>query len=288
MKIGIVQPDNFEGYENVEHNRKQNGEMIKSLFDKGATIVVLPECADTQFQMSSKEEVEQFSESLTGPSVLRWTELAMTNGKYIAGGIIERDGDEFYNTAVLVGPEGYIGHYRKMHLFDWERKFLTEGDLGFPNFTIDELDITIGILICYDLRFPEAVRTHMLNGCDLILVPTTWTSIGKSMLWDEKGYCHANYLAIAHSHSNRMAFACANRAGQEGDVTYLGASFILDSTAQVVAGPASKNKANILIGEINPKESRNKQVGTISNLQSDRRPEFYHSLIATEKSGVQK
>ncbi|HLR70908.1 MAG TPA: nitrilase-related carbon-nitrogen hydrolase [Pseudogracilibacillus sp.] len=288
MKIGIVQPDNLIGYENVEHNRKINSEMICSLFDKGATIVVLPECADTQYQMTSKEEVRKFSETLTGPSVSHWIELAMSYRKYIAGGIIERDGDNFYNTAVLVGPDGMIGHYRKMHLFDWEREFLTEGDLGFPNFKIEELDITIGMLICYDLRFPEAVRTHMLNGCDLILVPTTWTSIGKSMLWDEKGYCHANYLAIAHSHSNRIAFACANRAGQEGDVTYLGASIILDSKAKVVAGPAKKEQANTLIGKIDPTESRNKQVGAISNLQFDRRPEYYNTLTSTLKSGVRK
>lgn len=288
MKIGIVQPENLVGYGNINHNRENNGDMIQSLFEQGAMIVVLPECANTQYQMKSKKEVEQYSEELTGPSVARWTELAISNGKYIAGGIIERAADRYYNTAVLVGPEGYIGHYRKMHLFDWERKYLTEGDLGFPTFTISELDIKIGILICYDLRFPEAVRTHMLNGCDLILVPTTWTSIGKSMLWDDKGYCQANYLAIAHSHSNRIAFACANRTGREGDVTYLGASIILDSKAQVVAGPAEKQEADIMLGEINPSESRNKQVGLISNLQFDRRPEYYSLLTTSLKSDIQQ
>lgn len=288
MKIGIVQPDNLVGYENVTYNQETNGQMIQSLFDQGATIVVLPECANTQYQMKSKREVEQFSETLTGPSVKDWTERAIDSGKYIVGGIIERDADQFYNTAVLVGPHGYIGHYRKMHLFDWERKYLTEGDLGFPAFSIDELDLKVGILICYDLRFPEAVRTHMLNGCDLILVPTTWTSIGKSVLWDDKGYCQANYLAMAHSHSNRMAFACANRAGQEGDVTYLGASIILDAKAQVIAGPADKQNAVILAGDIDPSQARDKQVGLISNLQLDRRPEYYSTLTKRLKSDIQK
>src|SRR5690625_4738516 len=143
------------------------------------------------------------------------------------------------------------------------------------------------MLICYDVRFPEAVRTHMLNGCDLILVPTTWTSIGKSVLWDEKGYCYANYLAIAHSHSNRLAIACANRAGQEGDVTYLGASLILDSHAEVVAGPASKDRAATLIAEIDPKQSRDKSVGELSDLKDNRRPEFYHLLTEKTKSSTQ-
>lgn len=288
MKIGIVQSNNLTGYENVPVNRERNGKMIKSLFEKGAAIVVLPECANTQYQINSKEEVKQFSETLHGSTVSYWSELAALNGKYIAGGIIEQDGNDFYNTAVLVGPQGYIGHYRKMHLFDWERNFLTEGNLGFPTFTLEELDIKVGILICYDLRFPEAVRSLMLDGCDLILVPTTWTSIGKTMLWDEKGYCHANYLAIAHSHSNRIAFACANRVGQEGDVKYLGASIILDSTAQVIAGPASKNESDLIIGEIDPKQSRNKQIGTTSNLLLDRRPEYYGKLTQSVQSGVQK
>lgn len=288
MKIGVVQPNNLAGYENVAKNRKKNGELIQSLFDKGASIVVLPECANTQYQMKSKEEVEQLSEALDGPSVSHWLQLAAMNGKYIAGGIIEQDGKDFYNTAVLVGPNGYVGHYRKMHLFDWERNLLTEGNLGFPTFHLEEFDMKAGILICYDLRFPEAVRTLMLDGCDLILVPTTWTSIGKTMLWDEKGYCHANYLAIAHSHSNRIAFACANRAGQEGDVKYLGTSMILSSNAQVVAGPASKDEADTIIGEIDPKLSRNKQIGSTSNLLFDRRPEFYGRLTQSVKTGVQK
>lgn len=275
MKFGIVQPINLPGIENVPINRRENNKKIESLFQSGADVVVLPELANSQYMMNSLEEVESYSEPLDGPSVSQWSEIASSFHKYIAGGILERDGNCFYNTAVLVGPDGDVGHYRKVHLFNWEKKLLATGNLGFPAFELKEFGIRAGMLICYDLRFPEAVRTMALKGCDVILVPTTWTSIGKKVLWDRNGYCHANYLAIAHAHTNRMAFVCANRAGKEGNTSFLGASIILDSRANVVSRLGSKLEADQIIGELDPLLSRNKTIGEINHLIEDRKPEYY-------------
>jgi predicted amidohydrolase len=275
MKFGVVQPKNLPGFENVPLNRETNGEAIIDLFNKGADLVVLPECSNHQYIISSKEEVDQYAEGLDGESVAYWTRLASTYKKYIVGGILEQSGDDVYNTAVLVGPEGYIGHYRKVHLFNWERNYLSEGNLGFPVFHLKEFDINIGILICYDLRFTEAVRTLAMKGCDCILVPTTWTAIGKKMLWDEKGYCLANYNAIAHTYSNKLGIVCANRAGVEGGVQNMGASIIIDPYSNVVAGPASPTDAEQLIGEFDPHESRDKRVGNENHVIEDRRPAYY-------------
>ncbi|MFT9846872.1 nitrilase-related carbon-nitrogen hydrolase [Aneurinibacillus sp. REN35] len=275
MRIGVVQTNNAPGMAAVDANRRSNDQAIEALFNDGAQIIVLPECSNHQYVMHSQEDVRMYAETLDGPSVGRWHALASAHGGYIVGGIIERDEGVFYNTAVLVGPDGPIGHYRKVHRFNWEKEFLSAGNIGFPIFHIGELDINVGMLICYDLRFPEAVRSMALAQCDLLLVPTTWTSIGKAVLWDEQGYCLANYLALAHTYSNRMAIACADRAGKEGDVRYMGASIIVDSMSRVAAGPAAKYDADRLLADVDVSLSKDKRVGTHNDLLRDRCPQHY-------------
>lgn len=278
MKFGIVQPNNLAGVENVPNNRKTNGETIEGLFRDGADLVVLPECSDHQYILSSVEEVREYSESLEGPSVSQWKDLATKWNRYIVGGILEKDGNHFYNSAILIGPNGYIGHYRKIHLFNWEKDFLTPGNLGFPVFYLEEFEINISILICYDLRFSEAVRTVAMKNCDVLVVPTTWTSIGKKILWDANGYCLANYLAISHSYSNRLSLVCANRAGKEKGVQFMGASIIVNENSEVVGGLGSNKDADRLLAELTPSLSRNKDVGAKNNLLEDRRSEYYFKV----------
>ncbi|WP_286886527.1 nitrilase-related carbon-nitrogen hydrolase [Aneurinibacillus sp. UBA3580] len=275
MKIGVVQACNVSGKDYIDTNRRTNGQAIEALFADGAKIIVLPECANHQYVMRSRDEADAFAEELDGPSVAYWQRLASVYGGYIAGGILEREGSTLYNTAVLVGPNGPVGHYRKVHLFDWEKEYLSPGNVGFQTFLIEKLKTTVSMLVCYDLRFPEAVRSVALGGCDVLLVPTTWTSIGKSVLWDERGYCLANYLAVAHTYSNRMAIVCADRAGKERDVRYMGASLIVDSMSRVVAGPASKYDADCLLADVDVSLSRDKRVGKRNDLLKDRRPEHY-------------
>ncbi|WP_019120555.1 nitrilase-related carbon-nitrogen hydrolase [Brevibacillus massiliensis] len=279
MKIGVVQSNNLQGLANLQRNREANQNMIEAAFRSGAEVVVLPECSNHHYIVGSRQEADELAETLDGPSVSAWRETAAAHGGYIAGGIIEREAGRLYNTAVLVGPGGIVGRYRKVHLFDWETEYLTPGNLGFPLFYLESLDVHVGMLICYDLRFPEAVRSLALAGCELLLVPTTWTSIGKSILWDEKGYCLANYLAVAHSYSNRISIACANRAGGENGVQFLGSSLVVDSQSRIAAGPAAKREADVLIAEIDPKLSRNKRVGTKNDLLLDRCPGQYTLLV---------
>lgn len=275
MKFGIVQPNNLPGVEDVLNNRIRNGKVTEDLFRRGADLVVLPECSDHQYILSSMEEVRAYGESLKGPSVSFWKDLASKWNKYIVGGIIEKDSEQYYNTAVLVGPDGYVGHYRKVHLFNWEKDFLTPGNLGFPVFYLKDFDVYVSMLICYDLRFSEAVRTVAMRNCDVLLVPTTWTSIGKKVLWDERGYCLANYLAISHSYSNKLSIVCANRAGEENGVQFMGSSIIVNASSKVVGGPAANKEADQLLAEIDPILTRNKNIGNKNNLLKDRRPEYY-------------
>lgn len=274
MKVGIVQPEIQIGVSAVNSNRKQISSMASKLFGQGASLVVLPECASYQYFPDSREMLLDLAEPLRGPTVQAWSELGATYNGYIVGGILEQDEDGVYNTAVLVGPDGLIGRYRKLHRFGWEREWLLAGN-ELPVFDLSNLGIRAGMLICYDLRFSEAVQALALSGIDLLAVPTTWTSIGKRILWDQYGYCPQNHLVIGYAYAYQLAIVCADRVGQEGKVTFLGASLAVQPGGEVAAGPLRGSEAGIALADLDVESSRNKRIGSAGDLVRDRRPECY-------------
>jgi predicted amidohydrolase len=215
-----------------------------------------------------------------GPTLAAWEAAARRLGVHVVGGLIESDVARLFNTAVLVGPGGYIGRYRKAHLFAMEKGLFEPGDEGFPVFDTDLG--RLGLLICFDLRFPEAPRALALGGAEVLCVPTTWTNLYKPIPWDERGYCMANYLAKAHAYLNRCYVACADRIGDEAGITYLGSSLIVDPSGEVVAGPASRDQEEILVAEVNLSRARSKALGDENDLVNDRRPEFYQLLTSRQ------
>lgn len=110
------------------------------------------------------------AEPIPGPTTRRLTAAAAAAQTWIVAGMVETDGDDLYNVAVLLGPDGYIGHYRKLHLADADRTWATPGNRGLPTF---DLPIgRVGLLIGYDLIFPEAARILAIAGADLIACPS--------------------------------------------------------------------------------------------------------------------
>lgn len=275
MKVGIVQPEVQTGITAVSRNRDQSCQAVGDLFAAGASLVVLPECANYQYFPASQEMLLALAEPLNGPSVQRWSELASSHGGYIAGGILERSDDGIHNSAVLVGPHGLVGCYRKLHRFGWERDWLLAGN-ELPVFDLPDLNIRVGMLICYDLRFTEAVARLALSGIDLLVVPTTWTSIGKRVLWDACGYCPQDHLAIGLAYAHHIAVVCADRVGQEETVTFLGASIAVQPGGEVAVGPLDGHKAASVIADLDVASARDKRVSTAGDLLRDRRPECYY------------
>jgi predicted amidohydrolase len=281
MKVGIVQLEAQTGSSAIGHNRDQACQAAENLFGEGASLVVLPECAHYLYFPSSSEMLNELAEPLTGPSVQRWSELAATYRGYIVGGILEKDSDGIYNTAVLIGPRGLVGRYRKIHRFGWEREWLLAGN-ELPVFDLPGLGARIGLLICYDLRFSEAITQLALAGIDLLVVPTTWTSIGKRVLWDQHGYCPQNHLAIGHAYAHHIAVVCADRVGQEGDVTFLGSSIAVQPDGEVAIGPLDGHKTAAVITDLHIERSRDKRIGTAGNLLQDRGAESYKVTLISE------
>ncbi|TMJ08711.1 MAG: hypothetical protein E6G99_03965 [Bacillati bacterium ANGP1] len=188
----------------------------------------------------------------------------------------ERAGDRLYNSAAVIGPEGVRGVYRKAHLYHFERNVFAAGDSGF--LVWDTSVGRIGVLICYDLRFAEAVRILLLRGAQILCVPTTWTDRSKAEPWDARGWCGANYLAAGVAYANRMWVACADRAGQDESVRALGGSLLVAPTGYPAAGPAPPASEEVLVAEVDPARVDAMRATAEMDLLADRRPELYGDL----------
>lgn len=257
----------------VKHNVATSISMIEEAAAQGANLIVMPELCNTGYVFASRTEAFSLAETVPeGYSTQAWLACAVRLQVYIVAGITERDGDILYNSAVILGPDGFIGRYRKVHLWGDEALFFTEGNLGFPVFKTP-----IGALachICYDSWFPESFRLAALQGAEIICVPTNWVPIPGQ---DEKREAMANILLMAAAHSNSVFIAAADRVGVEREQPFIGQSLIVSYTGWPVAGPASSSRPEILLAEINLADAkRSRNWNDFNQVLRDRRPEMYH------------
>ncbi|MCY4088279.1 MAG: hypothetical protein OXG37_15680 [Actinomycetia bacterium] len=182
-------------------------------------------------------------------------------------------GDLLRNGAVLVGPKGLIGFYDKSHLpFLGVDRFVAAGDRLFEPF---ETPIgSIGIQICYDLRFPEVSRACALAGAELIAHPTNWPLAARA---------NAEFITRARALENRVFLLTSNRVGVERTAEVCGWSQILAPTGSRVA-EADAISEDLLIAEIDPADARVKDIIPLPgeyemSLFGHRRPELYGRLV---------
>jgi predicted amidohydrolase len=174
LKLACVQMQPSFG--DVAANTAKSLELIERAADQGASLVVLPELCNTGYVFSNREEAFAIAEPVPeGPTVAAWTQIAAKHRLHLVAGICERSGSRLYNSAVVIGPSGYVGTFRKVHLWNEENLYFEPGDLGFPVFhtPIGRL----GVAICYDGWFPETYRMCALQGADIVCVPTNWVPI---------------------------------------------------------------------------------------------------------------
>jgi predicted amidohydrolase len=187
-------------------------------------------------------------------------------------GLAERSGKNFYNSAVLVGPDGYRATYRKIHLFFEETVWFNPGDGEFQDYDIG--GCTVGIMICFDWIFPESMRVLSLMGADVI--------------------CHSANLVLPFCQDamktrcleNRVFAVTANRTGTEErggkSLYYTGKSQITGTRGNVLF-QAGEGIEEVGIVEIDVNEARNKEVNEYNNLFDDRRTDFYSALLKDNK-----
>ncbi|WP_275791201.1 nitrilase family protein [Pararhizobium gei] len=253
--------------------------LLEEAAGKGAKLAVLPELCNTGYVFESRTEIRALAEEIpAGPSTQSWIEAAARLDMIIVAGITERSGEVFYNSAIIVGPSGYIGRYRKVHLWGEEALYFTPGDLGFPVF--DTPYGRISCQICYDCWFPESFRLAALQGAELMCVPTNWVPIPGQ---DPNREAMANILVMAAAHSNSLFIIAADRIGVERSQPFIGQSLIVAHTGWPVAGPASSDGQEVLVAEINLADARRKRNwNDFNQVLRDRRTDVYDRMLGTD------
>ncbi len=237
----------------------------------GADLIVLPELCNSGYNFESAEQAWATSEEISGGEFVRFLEsLCQRKGCYIVSGLNERHGSRLYNSAVLMGPHGTLGIYRKLHLFMNEKDFFEPGDAGLP--VCDIGPCRIGMLVCFDWIFPEAWRVLALKGADIICHPANLVLPGL-----------AQQAVPVHALSNRLYVVTANRIGSERELTFTGMSTIADPQGRVLA-QASRTREEVSTVEIDISLARSKQITSRNDIFADRRPEQY-TLLAGQEAG---
>lgn len=261
-----------------EENVARSLALIGEAAAHGATLVVLPELANSGYVFSSRAEAFALAEPVPeGPTTQAWIDAARRHGIHIAAGIAEREGGRLYNSAVLVSPEGHLGTYRKLHLWGEENLFFEPGDKGLPVFHTEFG--RLGIVVCYDGWFPETFRLLAMQGADIVAMPTNWVPMPNQPA-DRPAM--ANTLAMAGAHSNGLTIVCANRVGVERGQPFIGQSLIVGADGWPMAGPASRDREEILYARVDLNVARRaRQISAFNHVLRDRRRDLYDAMLGT-------
>lgn len=223
MQIAVVQ---FEPGADVTGNLDRADNRIRNVVRRGADLVVLPEIWNVGY--FAFEQYRSKAEPIDGPTITHLRELAVELQIYLhTGSIVERDGERLYNTSALIGPEGNVlDTYRKLHLFGYEseeRRLLTPGDRIVA---VDTALGTVGMVTCYDLRFPELFRALLESGVELLLVTSAWPAARLE---------HWQLLTRTRALENQVVLAAANLVGENAGVELAGRSCVVDPTGVPLA-----------------------------------------------------
>jgi predicted amidohydrolase len=204
----------------------------------------------------------------SGPTCRVLFDLVHSKNMFLVFGLAERDGTGIYNSAAVIGPDGFVGKYRKTHLFAEEKGLFDPGDTGLQVFDIKMA--RIGIMICFDWWFPEAARVLALLGADVICHPANLVL----------PYCQQAMLTRALE--NGVFTVTANRVGTESRggkvaLTFTGGSQVVDNLGHMIA-KLDTGKTGVAIAEIDVEKARDKKITAQDDRFKDRRPEFYGIL----------
>jgi len=244
-----------------------------------ADLIVLPELFTSGYFFRSKDDLERVAEPIpNGKSVTALRSWSDSLGATLVAGLAEREGEKFYNSAVVVRPDGRVDRYRKVHLFYEETILFEPGDLGFRVFREESTSGTsyrLGVMVCFDWYFPEAARTLALKGADVIAHPSNLV------------LPHCPDSMPVRARENHVFTITANRHGREEkegeSLRFIGMSQVCDPSGTVRAR-AEESADVVEVIEFDPHEARNRAINTHNDVLRDRRPDMY----ATKPTGASK
>ena len=271
MKIAGVQMD-FQLMD-VSGNLDRMIAKLREARAAGASLTVFPECAVTGYCFTSIEEARPYSQPIDGEATQRMARACAELGGHVVFGLLEADGARVFNALALVGPNGLVASYRKIHLPFLGVDMFT--DFGDRPLAVHDVDgVKIGMNICYDGGFPETARCLALLGADVIVLPTNWPP-GAEMA--------AEHATNTRAMENTVYYAAVNRIGVERETPFIGRSRICDPLGKTLA-TANGIEEVILYADIDTARARNKhlirQAGKNEvNRIADRHPEMYGEII---------
>ena len=264
MKVGFYQFRPLFG--RPEHNCRK---IINSLENVNADLIVLPELALSGYYFKDKSESLKYAEDPANSTRLDLlAELASKRNMHIVIGFSEKQGEQCFNSAALIGPDGIEHIYRKAHLFNEEKFFFDPGNTPFIVNNVN--GVKIGIMICFDWVFPEVTRVLALQGAQIICQPSDLVLT----------FCQQTMLARCIE--NRVFAITANRYGTDnrphGSLKFTGRSQLV-APGGVLLHRAASQRDELYLADINPDEANNKMITQHNDVLLDRRPELYEELI---------
>ncbi len=238
-----------------------------------ARLVVFPECALSGYGFSSREEGLAHAVTTDSTPVRQVATACARLECFCIFGMLERADDRLFNAAVMAGPAGLVGTYRKVHLpFLGIDMFADPGDQPFA--VHDAGGLKVGMHICYDGAFPEPARVLSLLGADLLVLPTNWPTHSE---------CAAEHMIPTRAMENTVYAMAVNRVGEESGFRFIGGSSIVDPSGRRLAA-AGADTEEILLADLDPSLARRKQLVRVAgrheiNRIADRRPRFYQKLV---------
>ncbi|MBC2905194.1 carbon-nitrogen hydrolase family protein [Streptomyces cupreus] len=262
MRTALLQSSGRPG--SVAENLKVLDEAAGRAAAAGAGLLIAPEMFLTGYAIG--DDIARLAEPADGDSADAVAEISSRHGLALAYGYPERDGETVYNSAQLISADGTrLANYRKTHLFGcFERDHFTPGERSVVQAELNGL--RVGILICYDVEFPENVRAHALAGTDLLVVPTAqmhpFQFVAESMI-------------PVRAFENQMYVAYVNRVGQEGEFEFIGLSTLAgpDGVARTRAGRGEE----LVFADTDPAFLA--AAREANPYLKDRRPGLYGSLV---------
>ncbi|MDR3692407.1 MAG: carbon-nitrogen hydrolase family protein [Fimbriimonas sp.] len=271
MRIACVQSKVVFGDSLANADRAAS--KLHELKKQGVDFAVFPEAYLTGYCVGNGEAAASIAIAKDGEAICRLRAVCDELDMLLVAGFAEQDGDELYNTAVLLEPGKAPRFYRKTHLpYLGLDRFVCAGS------ALDVFDTRlgrIGILICFDLRPPEAARVLALQGADLIVLPTNWP-VGAEI--------SADHIAITRAAENRVFIATCNRVGLENGFTFIGRSKLIGVTGNVLA--AAGGEEETIVADFDLEQARSKRTVTIpgeyeTEVFASRNPGLYRPIAAT-------
>ena len=263
---------------NVAANVAHSLELIDRAASRGANLAVLPELANTGYMFASREEAFGLAEPIPadrrcrpGRSARLGTACTSSRGSPNVPGLIST------TAPCVIGPEGYIGTFRKVHLWNEENLYLRARQSRLSGVPHADRPHRRGDLL--RRLVPGDFRLCALQGADIVCVPTNWVPIPGQA---EGREAMANILAMAAAHSNSIFIACADRVGVERGQPFEGQSLIVSYTGWPVVGPASRDAEEILVAEVDLGEARrDRNWNAFNQVLRDRRADVYDEMLGS-------